>query len=248
MLPWNASVGRRDDTAISLELSTDLVRYPFHVERELVLLADDISLEISERITNRDGVKRGYAWQQRVALGPPFQGPAVRLDLPAASGRIAGYGGGFPNARLEGDETSDWPAAPGVEAEDVDLRPIPSEDATVHDLAFATDLEDGWYALTNPDLDLGFALQFPTDPFEAVWHWYPFGGYEESPCCGRNYNVGLEPTTAYPADADAQRENGTMKTLGPGENVRAEFTAATYVGKRSVTAVEPDGTVCGESP
>ena len=117
----------------------------------------------------------------------------------------------------------------------------------IHDQAYATDLSEGWYALTNPDLDLGFALQFPTDPFECVWYWQALGGFHESPYFNRNYNVGLEPTTAYPSASipEAQRANGTMKTLAPGESVEAEFTAVTYGGLESVSSVSPDGTVTG---
>lgn len=50
--------------------------------------------------------------------------------------------------------------------------------------------------MTNPDLDVGFCFTFPTDPFECLWYWQPFGGHAEAPYWNRNYNVGLEPTTA----------------------------------------------------
>jgi len=102
--------------------------------------------------------------------------------------------------------------------------------------------------VTNADLDVGFALSYPADHFESLWYWQAFGGMDESPFWGRNYTAGLEPTTAYPGHSlpDAQRENGTMKTLGPSETKTVELVAATCRGIDKVTAVDTDGDVTGE--
>lgn len=248
LLPWDPEIIRADDDAVTLRLSVDLVRYPFSVERELTLPAGESRLEIAESVTNLGGVSLEYVWQQHVTVGAPLLSAAARLDLPDASGVTPPYGDDFPNGRLAGDETFEWPHASRADGGMVDLREIPPEDATIHDLSYLVDLADGWYALTNPDLDLGFALRFPLDPFECLWYWQAFGGYHESPWFNRNYNVGLEPTTAYPGGdvPQAQRANGTMNVLDPGETVEAEFTAVTYGGYERVSAVTPDGRVEGD--
>lgn len=244
LLAWDASVGRDDDEAVSLELTTELVRYPFAVERTLTLPAGESTLRVAEAVTNEGNVELEYVWQQHLALGRPLVGPAARLDVPADTGVVEAYGPDHENNRLAGGETFEWPRAPGRDGI-VDLRGFPPLDATVHDVAYATDLTAGWYAVSNPDLDLGFAFSFPRDPFECVWYWQPLGGDVASPYFGRNYNVGLEPTTAYPsADIpDAQRANGTIDVLAPGETVEASFTATTYRGVDSVSDVDADGTV-----
>jgi hypothetical protein len=246
LVPWDADVIRDDDEAVTLGLSTELVRYPFEIERELTLPARASRLEIEESVTNVGEVDLEYVWQQHVAVGPPLLGPAARLDVPAARGATPEYGDAFPNGRLDGDATFEWPHAPGADEETIDLREVPPENSTIHDQAFALDLDAGWYALTNPDIDLGFALTFPVEPFECLWYWQAFGGYHESPWFNRTYNAGLEPTTAYPGSADVQRENGTMNTLAAGETVEARFVAATYGGVESVASVREDGTVEGE--
>ncbi len=245
LIPWEATVVRDDDEAVTVRLETDLVRYPFSIERTLTLPADESSLHVEESVTNHGGVALEYMWQQHVALGRPLVGPAARLDVADATGVVEPYGEEHRNNRLAADQTFDWPYAPGIDGEDVDLRTFPPLDSTIHDLAYAVDLTDGWYAVTNPDLDLGFGFRFPTDPFECLWYWQPFGGYEESPFFNQNYNVGLEPTTAYPGSdiPDAQRENGTMKTLDAGETVEAEFVATTYRGVDAVTGIGADGSV-----
>jgi galactose mutarotase-like enzyme len=248
LIPWEATVTERSDEAIALELAVDLVRYPFRYERELRLPMGASRLEVDERVTNEGAVELEYVWQQHVALGAPLLGPEARLDLPASGGVTESDSPTFESGRLAFDETFDWPHAPTRDGGTADLRQIPGPDADLHDLCYAIDLDAGWYALTNPDRDLGFALTFPVDPFECVWYWQPFGGFYESPYFGRNYNVGLEPTTAHPSGSlpDAQRENGTMKTLAPGETVSASFTAVTYSGYESVSEVATDGTVSGE--
>ena len=248
LIPWDSSLSEGEDS-VTLELRTELVRYPFAVERTLTLPRDEPTLEIEESVTNLGGVDLEYVWQQHIALGRPLIGPAARLDVPAGSGVVESYGPEHENARLQSGSTFEWPHAPGTDGETVDLREFPPEDSTIHDVAYATALSDGWYAVTNTDLDLGFGFTFPTDPFECLWYWQPLGGHAESPYWNRNYNVGLEPTTAYPAGdvPDAQRENGTIKTLAAGETLEAKFLARTYHGIDAVDSIDADGTVHSRS-
>ncbi|MFC6864362.1 DUF4432 family protein [Halomicroarcula sp. GCM10025817] len=239
LIPWNARVVENSDEAVALELTTELVRYPFECTRQLRLPRGASRLEIAESITNRGGVELEYIWQQHVTLAQPLLGPAARLDIPAERGVTQSESPAFANGRLQPDATFQWPDAPTRSGGRTDLREIPAPESGIHDQCYATDLEAGWYALTNPEIDLGFALSFPVDPFECIWYWQPLGGFHESPYFKRNYNVGLEPTTAYPSGdlPDAQRANGTMDTLGPGETVSASFVAHTFGGHEAVTDV-----------
>jgi len=250
LLAWDVEVLTDTAEEVSIGLSVELSEYPLSVERQLTLSSGRAALQISESITNEGAVPVEYIWQHHVTLGAPLLGPDARLDIPAETGQVdPSYGDNdvFENGRLASGERFDWPDAPLAEGGVTDLREIPPQEARLHDQAYALDLEDGWYGLTNPDLDLGFGLRFPTDPFEAVWYWQALGGYENAPLYGRNYNVGIEPTSAFPAGSvpEAQRENGTMKTVDPGESVSADLTAATYHGLESVSNVSPDGSVTG---
>jgi len=244
LLPWDATVTRDDGDAVAIELTARLRRYPFAVTRELTLPAGESRLDIDESVTNEGEYELEYVWQHHVALGRPLVGPEARLDVPAGESHIDDYGPDHSTNRLAGDQHFPWPTAEGVDGEDVDLTQFPPTDSEIHDQAYLLGVEDGWYAVTNTDLDLGFALSYPADHFEALWYWQAFGGVDESPFWGRNYTAGLEPTTAYPGHSypDAQRENGTMKTLDPGETVSVHLTASTYGGRERVSSVE-DGTV-----
>ena len=215
---------------MTLRLSTELVRYPFYVERELTLPQGEPRLELDESITNRGERELDYIWQHHIALGPPFVGSQAYLSLSATKGVVEEYGDAYPNGRLKSGATFEWPHAPNRDGGTVDFSEFPDYDATIHDLAFATELEDGWYGVANSDLNLGFGVSFPKELFESVWYWQAFGGFHESPYFNRNYTVGIEPTTAYPSRnlTKAQRETGTIKTLAPEETVSATLTAFTY--------------------
>jgi len=226
LLEWEYDIDERE-SAISIHLETELIRYPFALERVLTLGEDEPTLEVEETVTNEGGVEVPYIWQQHIALGPPFVGPDATLDIPAQTGVTDDYADSHENNRLAGDETFEWPHAPGLDGDAVDLREFPSYDSEIHDVAYATDLAAGRYSVANETLDLAFEFEFPTDIFESVWYWQPFGGHAEYPYWNRNYNVGLEPTSAYPAGnvPDAQRENGTLKRLGAGETLTKSFSA-----------------------
>jgi hypothetical protein len=244
LLPWDATILEDSASAVTLGLSTELVRYPFYVEREITLPAGESSVHIEESVTNRGTVPLEYVWQQHVVCDGPLLSPDARIDVPARTGIVDD--GQYENGRLEPDTRFEWPDAPLQNGGTVDVTEIPHRDERIHDLVFATDLTDGWYALTNPEMDLGFALEFPVDPFECLWYWQAFGGAEKSPHFGRTYNAGLEPTTAYPGHSlpERQRENDTIDVLDPGETIEATYRARTYRGYGSVSDVT-DGEVRG---
>lgn len=233
LLAWETEVVSHTADCARLRLSTELVRYPFEIHREIELRAGESTVEFRDRLVNTGDVPLEYIWQQHIALGPPLVGPPASISLPDSTCYVdPSYPSNptFEHHRLEPGAEFTWPSAPGTDGETVDLSGFPPRDATIHDQIYATDLAAGWYAVTNPELDLGFGVSFPTDPFECLWYWQAFGGAEVSPYFGRNYNIGLEPTTAHPAGSipDAQRENGSMKTLEPDEEVTATVTAGTF--------------------
>lgn len=227
LVPFEYDVTEHSD-GVELALSADLVRYPFSIERTLTLRADEPRLDVEESVTNEGTEPLPYMWQHHLALGRPLLSPDASLEVPAETGVVHDYAESHRNARLTGDETFEWPHAPAGDGT-VDLREIPPEDETIHDVAYATDLEEGRFALVNDSLDLRFEFEFPTDVFECVWYWQAFGGHMGSPYFGRNYNAGLEPTTAYPSDSipEAQEANDTMDTLSAGETVSTTCAAST---------------------
>jgi galactose mutarotase-like enzyme len=230
LIPWEVAETHQDEDRAEVTLETSLVQYPFSVRRTFRLPASTPELEIEAEVSNNSRMDLEYTWQEHIALGKPLISEETEIDVPAERGLVESDSDAFPNGRLKNGESFQWPAAPGRDGSEIDLRSVPSEDSEIHDLAFALELSEDRYTVSNPSLDLGFTFEFPTDLFESVWYWQAFNGHMEAPFYGRNYNIGLEPTTGYPMAAEERRANGSMKLLEAGETKQATFTASVFGG------------------
>lgn len=233
IVPWDARIIEDSDERVTVELSVDLSRYPLAVERTLSVAADDPTLRVAERVTNRGEVDVDYSWLQHIALGRPLIGPDARLD--ADCRRVLVDPDHDPETRrLPKGVEFEWPVCLTDDAE-YDLSTFPDLDAAIHDIAALTDFEDGRYTVSNPELDLSATVRFDENLYEYVWYWGAFGGFEAAPFFGRNYNVGLEPSTSRPvAGLERQIDNGTANRLSAGESVETELSVEIGGGDTSV--------------
>ena len=97
---------------------------------------------------------------------------------------------------------------------------------------WATELKDGWLALTDSASRRGVALVFPREVFPSAWFWQVYGGWRG------HHHLCLEPWTGYPMQLQQAAEAGRARTLGPGESLEAETALVLYGGLVSVSAVE----------
>ena len=105
-------------------------------------------------------------------------------------------------------------------------------------------LNDGWYAVTDPNKGVGFGFAFPKSVFEYIWYWQVFGGRGGYPWYKRTYNVGLEPFSSLPSGLPMPPGNEkTSFTLQAGETRTAKMTAIAYESTTGVDSISPDGTV-----
>lgn len=227
VIPWEYTVLSDDADSPAVELSASLTRYPFEVSRTVSLAADEPQIRVEETVSNAGAVPLRYSWLQHIALGEPLVSPAATLDVPCET-VLVDPDQTNDTARLPAGETFDWPVCEWSDGS-VDLREMPPRDAGVHDLVALTDLHEGRYTVRNPSLDLGVTVRFPSDVYEYLWYWQPFGGFEGAPFYGRNYNVGLEPCTSIPnAGLEAAIENGTAATLDAGAEQSVSLTVSTH--------------------
>ncbi len=101
------------------------------------------------------------------------------------------------------------------------------------------DLRAGWYALTNTDIEVGFALEWDAELFPYLWFWQCFGGGAVYPWFNRMYSCALEPWTSYPLfGLDQCIKNGTALKLAAGESVVTQLRAIAYCGVQRVSNIE----------
>lgn len=235
LLPWEYEI-HQDDHRVEVVLSCDLVRFPYHVERSVALERDQSTLVVEETVTNEGRVELPLVWLQHIAFGKPLLSSNARVDLPG--GDVTVESDPVGDSPLTWGEEFEWP----VDNDGTDLRSVPEPEAGIHDLSYLHNLQEGWYAITNPSIDLGIAVSFDPTLFESVWCWRAFGGFKTSPFFGRETVLGLEPCTGWPSSNIPESQNsdgtGTLKTLSPDEIVETSISVTTYGGRDQVTAYE----------
>jgi hypothetical protein len=111
-------------------------------------------------------------------------------------------------------------------------------------MAYLTDFDGpAWYALTNVERRVGFAMRWDGALFRYLWLWQELGSGTGYPWWGRSYAVALEPWTSYPTLGLAEAvARGTQLVLQPGQTVATRLTASVYAGLSAVAGVAEDGT------
>ena len=182
-------------------------------------------------------------WGEHIALGAPFLSEECVIDLPG--GLVINHPTeNHPNNRLKAGSRSEWPWTEAKEGSRIDLSKVPPKGIRAYDQSYITDMPEGWYAITNRRLGLGFGVLFPKELFRYLWYWQSLGGGSGYPWYGRTYNVGLEPFTSYTNEGLATAiENGTALRLEPGQHVETSHKAVVYTGAQGVERIDPDGTV-----
>src|SRR5699024_2957168 len=105
---------------------------------------------------NESDVSIEVMWSHHPAFGAPFLDESCVIDTACAtvvSDHLT------PGTLLNPDARSRWPWVTDVHGRQVDLSvvPRPAEQRSV--LAYLSDFSDGFYAITNRNLGLGFGLR-----------------------------------------------------------------------------------------
>lgn len=241
-LPWDAQIVSDGPDRVAARFWARGPRTPFFAEKTLSIEAGSGVLTVDESVTNEAEEPADCVWLEHIALGPPFLSSACRLDAPAST--IVNHETQIePRSKLQPGFRGPWPYSKSVDGATVDFREIPGKEERAVDMAYITEMAEGWYAVTNKEQGVGFGLSFPADVFKYLWFWRSFGGYGY-PWYGRTYNVGLEPCTSYDNGGLEQAiQNGTARRFEAGETVSVSIKAVAYTGAGEVTRVARDGTV-----
>jgi hypothetical protein len=206
---------------------------PARFERRLWLRADEPIVRASYRLENLDVRPLPFTW----GIHPTFAvGPDHRIDLPATTMLV-----GVSSDRSMGaaDERYEWPRLPDPGAPDGlrDMREVRPREAAVFGGHWATDLRDGWLALTDTSARRGVAIVFDPAVFPHAWLWQVYGGWRG------HHHLALEPWTSHPQQLEDAVNAGRARVLAPGETLETEVAFVLYEGLVGVSTVErwPDG-------
>ena len=145
----------------------------------------------------------------------------TRLIIPAHVG-IVGQSShpslGSPGQRY------DWPLLPG-EHEPTDMSIVQDISAGVACGHYATELEDGWFAIETGGT--GILYEFPLQTCPSLWLWLVYGGW-------RGYHHAIvEPWPGYPVNLEQAVKEGRANQLLSGEKFDVTVRCTTYAASET---------------
>ena len=216
-VPWQWQVEPGPDAVVRLTLTTRISAC--RLERVLRLAPASDTLVLETSATNGTGAELPMLHKQHCAVDLPA---GSRIDLPPARVEIGEFG------RLRaGDygERFGWPMLG-----ETDFAAAPRADGEVSELLFATDLTDGWCAVTRPD-GLGLTMTFDRAAYPACWTFASWGGWR-----GLRVAV-LEPCTGSGVSVAEGLAAGRHRTLAAGETLSTRLGLTVHRDLAQVTAV-----------
>ena len=209
LLPWNARVQEDDESARAF-LSVTGMRYPYVLEKEMVLAKGENKITITEKLTNTSRQKLEFYWIQHPSFGEPFLAPGCVLELPPGS-KAVNIASINSRGRVAGGEF-DWPEVEAKEGGPLNLGIIPSKSLIAEETTFMR-VKQGWYTLTSPATGLRFRFEWDVSTFPWVWFWQNYG-IPDYPYYGEAWNVAVEPATSLPTILGKEAERDALVLEG----------------------------------
>lgn len=246
LMPWSCTIEKGEKQEVRAHLMVSCCCYPLSINKRLILKEGQRSFAIKEKVTNNSEQDLEFSWLQHVAFGEPFLKSASLINLAARKGVV--HTPEIPGSSLPPGKEFSWPLTTDKEGKEVDLSVIPSREVRAHDLVYLTDVEDGWYALTNTEKRLGFGLVWDKGVFPHIWFWRPLGGAWNHPWFGRAWAIALEPCTSWPATGlSNQISKGTAARLEGGQSIETDVKVVIYTDFSQVKTITSEGVVEGIS-
>lgn len=223
-MPWEYDVVKSDSDEVVLHLWVDTPIGQSRVEKWITLRSDEAKLRFTHKITNLSSKPQPFLWKLHAAVRVDEHS---RIDLPAESVYIEDFG--EPRTGKTKMEYR-WPFAEGH-----DMRKVPVASSGIAEFQYATEMKDGWCALTHTKERLSFGLAYDGSVLPSCWLFASYGGWQDINA------VVLEPCTGYPVSVPAGIENQTHQTLKPGEAIQCEVIASVREGLTKVEKIDRDG-------
>lgn len=234
LVPWEVETC----AATSATLSTDLFRAPLSLRRTLDV--DGPVLRIKETVINTSPDPIEVMWSHHPAFGSPFLEAGCTLTTGARTYLADDKG---PGTMLASGSRHAWPAAETADGTMIDLGAIPSPAEPRMHFGYLSQFDAGWFAVTNPRLELGVALRWPLEVFPYAWFWQEVHSTVGYPWYRRAYVTAVEPCTTFPGRglAAVRAEGGTPFTLAGLARASVTLEAVVFHDRRAVSSTELGG-------
>lgn len=228
-LPWKYEVEQERSEEACVHLWVNCALSQLRMDKWITLREHDTGIELKHRITNISNYDQEYFFWMSHATLPCVE--SSRIDLPAK--RLLVEEATRPSRFLPGSYS--WPLGKDMKGE-VDVRRIGVRDGTC-EWFFASELEEGWVAVSGIRKEVGVAFVFSKDVLPVVGFFINRGADRG------NYSVAVEPSTGYPIRLTDAIKNKTARELSPGDSSESVIRVYVYEGRSSVSNVKADGTI-----
>ena len=229
-VPWTAEVVEESAGRVRLRLAGRGVRTPWQMERELELAAGEPFVRWRERLTNRCDRRLPVAWLHH----PGFGGPILEgAGLVTTARTVMTPPSDRPElAQLRASHRGPWPHVPEEPGGALrDCSRVPPSGSPIEHVVHLTDFPQGWGAVWNPALGLGFGLRWDERVFPFAWSWAAGRGHEAYPIWGTCHTVTLQPSTSPLLPFDRLVSSGQVLWIDGRAVVETGLTAG-FVGGR----------------
>ncbi|MDW7670506.1 MAG: aldose 1-epimerase [Bacillota bacterium] len=238
-LGWQYEILEDQESCVAVKMTVDCVRTPLRIEKTLRLEKGKPVLFIKETVTNLSPSPIDFMWGHHPAFGAPFLREGVRLFVPAQEAET--HEPAFsPNGILEPGSRFNWPKTEAG-GKEVDFSLIPDQEAGYSELLYLKNVDSGWYALLDPEKQIGIGLVWPIEVFPYLWFWLVYGRASGYPWWDRTYCIAVEPWSSIPNHLSKAIETGTTLHLEGGGDLQVEMSAAVITGVSTVSHLSLDG-------
>ena len=239
MKAWDHEILRESADSLEVALSVRLSRSPYSIERWMRLEAGSPVLDLRERITNHAGEPMDCMWSHHPAYGAPFLSGDCLIDTDARRLSVDDEYTGAANPLVLGS-VYDWPMVG-----DLDMSRLPAPDQPRDLLAYLSDFQSGWYAITNTSLGVGIGFSWDADVFPHAWFWQELNSSPGFPFYKCSYVIAIEPASSIPGQGltAVMQKTGSHLTLQPGESREVGLKAVLYESHRGVQHIDDAGQV-----
>ncbi len=241
LLPWRWSILEDTPERIRVKCWVRTYRMPLLLEKTLTMERGSAVLLMDEQVTNESQVPVEFMWGHHPTLGEAFLNEHCVIDLPPCEGLT--LPAWTEDQWLVPDAEFKWPHAPGRDGQAVDLSRVQPRDAHQEDAAYLSNLEGGWWAVTDTVREVGIGQAWPLDVFPYAILWAVYGGSPGYPWYRQNYCLAIEPQSSIPEGLASAAASGTTLKLEGGESLSLTLATVVYEGLSRVQRITPDGLV-----
>ncbi|MHB1939069.1 MAG: aldose epimerase family protein [Acidobacteriaceae bacterium] len=208
-LEWNVDAAESNENSAQLTLSVFAPISPVRATKTITLTGDTLSMRF--QLQSLGPLPVDFLWGTHPAFNV---GAGTRFRIPARTGIVS-----FASDPSLGKPCEEyaWPMLNGV-----DMSRAQGIEAGISCGHYATDLEDGWFAVE--DDTQGIVFRFPLEQCPHLWLWLVYGGWR-----GYHHAI-IEPWTSYPVNLAAAVKQGRNRRLAAGETFDVTVRCTPYSG------------------